>query len=935
MNIADYIDQSKIYNREIDRLTYARDASIYRIMPEFAVRPENETDIVQLFKYANHCNKSITFRASGTSLSGQTLTNGIVAEIAYGWNKIQVISQGKSILVQPGVIGEHANQALKKYDMRIGPDPASIKAARIGGIVANNASGMITGKPCDSYHTMKNIRFILANGNIYDTTRTDENKNFAKKDFQLADAIKDIRDEIRSNNKLIEKIINKYRLKNTIGYSLNSFIDYDDPLDIFSHLLIGSEGTLGFVSNIELETIPDPPCKSTGLILFDNIIDACNAIPNFISSGVQSLELMDYACLKTAQYITDAPYDIEMLPFGASALLCEFQDFKDDKFKSLESSANEIAQKFNGNIVGNFVRDEKERLKLWKIRKSLFATVGSMRKSGTSIITEDLCFDIKNLGSVINDLHELFRKWKYDDAVIFGHAKDGNLHFNLSIDLESENGVHNYHGMMEEVAKLTIEKYNGSLKAEHGTGRNMAPYVEYEWGNELYDKMWRIKVAADPNNILNPGVILNKNKNVHIDNLKPMPDVHHSVDLCVECGFCEPVCPSREFTFTPRNRITVSREIKLLEATDYELNRYFFKDYNFKTQSTCAVDGMCEIVCPININTGDYVKELRKKQHGWFGNKISKWLAHHFQFTTSAFVLLIKVIRFFSKIFGQDFIQNIFINTNSLTNHRIYSWNKNISAISKEVKYHSDVNNNSTFIYFPSCISRSISANQFGESLVEIMKYISSTVGVKLEIPKEINDLCCGAPFGSKGYENADKVAFEKTIEKLYTISNRGTIPIMVDTSTCNYKFINPEKSINPETLKKWKTLIFIDIIPFLVEITENIEKPPIDKKIVLHPTCSTHKMDHLDIMIALAQKCALHVVIPQNSSCCGFAGDRGLKIPELSKNANQKNKQYLYNNEMGYAGYSSSRFCEIGSSTNNNNYVSIALLVREYLADK
>jgi D-lactate dehydrogenase len=602
MNIYDYLNKEKILHREIDRLAYSRDASIYRMVPDIIVRPKNENDIQNLFAYANDSNKSVTFRASGTSLSGQTVTNGIVAEIAYDWQNIKVRNDGKSIILEPGVIGEHANQKLRKFQRRIGPDPASMKAARIGGIIANNASGMTTGKPCNSYNTLLNIRFVLSNGNVYDTSIKQDYALFIKKEKLLSDGLIAIRKNIYENELLRNKILDKYRLKNTVGYSLNSFLDYEHPLDIFAHLLVGSEGTLAFISNIELETVHDHPYKSTGLILFPSIKIACDAINPIKNTGVKALELMDYASLKTAKYLDDAPYDIASLPKNSAALLCEFQEDGESLFDELENNLISVAREYNGSLVGEFEKEESKRLKLWKIRKNLFTTVGSLRKPGTSVITEDICFDIKNLGEVITELHRIFTKWKFDDAVIFGHAKDGNLHFNLSIDLESEKGVNDYRKMLDEVVEMTVKKYNGSLKAEHGTGRNMAPFVETEWGSELYNIMWKIKNLADPNNILNLGVILNKKSDVHILNLKPMPAVNNKIDLCVECGFCEPVCPSRGFTFTPRQRIGVSREIELISSNDHPLSKKLKNDYIYNTELTCAVDGMCETVCPIIAN---------------------------------------------------------------------------------------------------------------------------------------------------------------------------------------------------------------------------------------------------------------------------------------------------------------------------------------------
>ncbi len=934
MSITDYLDKHIVLNRIIDRLAYSRDASIYRMLPDVVVRPKDEDDIQKLFKYANEDNKSITFRASGTSLSGQTVTNGIVAEIAYDWQKIQLKNNGKSILLEPGVIGEHANQKLRKYRRRIGPDPASLKAARIGGIVANNASGMTTGKPCNSYNTLKNVRFILSNGDVYDTSNKQDYNYFIKNEKELSDGLTAIKNRIFEKTILQNKILDKYRIKNTIGYSLNSFLDYKHPLDIFAHLLVGSEGTLAFISNIELETIQDPPFKSTGLILFPSIKSACKAINAIKSTGVKALELMDYASLKTAKYLADAPYDVNSLSEGSSVLLCEFQENNEKLFDDLEKNLISVVQKYRGSLIGDFEKEESRREKLWKIRKSLFTTVGSLRKPGTSVITEDICFDVENLGEVIPELHRIFAKWKFDDAVIFGHAKDGNLHFNLSIDLESEEGVNDYRKMLDEVVEMTVDKFNGSLKAEHGTGRNMAPFVEGEWGSELYKIMWRIKSLADSNYILNPGVILNKNNNIHIENLKPMPVVNDKIDLCVECGFCEPVCPSRGFTFTPRQRIGVSREMEMISSQNSTISNKLKNDYLFSTGITCAVDGMCETVCPVNINTGEFVKDLRSQHNGVLGRMIAKWASNHFRLTTKSIKFAIKILSLKTKLFGIKLMNSTFIWLNQISNQRIPAWNSMITSSSKfpgKMKY----GTGKSFIYYPSCISRVFSADSENQSIIEVMGQIAELAEIKLIIPAKIDNTCCSTPFSSKGYHEPGIDMFERTITLLYEASNSGKIPIVVDTSPCTYKFLHPSNKISKEISRKWKKLQFIDIIPFLNSITQDINYKPLDREIVVHPNCSTQKMEHTQIMESLAKRCAKKVTIPENSGCCGFAGDRGMIVPQLTKNAVKFNKDQLSYDKQELNGYSSSRMCEIGMSDSEQTYASIAFLVRDYLISK
>ena len=245
--------------RLIDRLAYARDASMYRLVPQAVVRPENEAEIQALLAHGNATNTPITFRTGGTSLSGQSITEGIMAEVVRGWQDYTIFDNGNSIKLDPGVIGARANIYLSPYQKRIGPDPASINAARIGGIISNNSSGMVCGVKNNAYHTMKHIRFMLTNGHVYDTSNPDDYSRFIESESALSEGILSCKREIESQNKMVNRIRHKYRIKNTLGYSLNAFIDYENPLDIFAHLIIGSEGTLAFFSHVVLNTIDDPP----------------------------------------------------------------------------------------------------------------------------------------------------------------------------------------------------------------------------------------------------------------------------------------------------------------------------------------------------------------------------------------------------------------------------------------------------------------------------------------------------------------------------------------------------------------------------------------------------------------------------------------------------------------------------------------------------
>ena len=702
--------------------------------------------------------------------------------------------------------------------------------------------------------------------------------------------------------------------------------------DIFAHLLVGAEGTLAFISQVTLNTVPDPPRKITGLVLFDSVDKSIQALPMLIDAGADAVELLDDASLRTVQYLKTPPFDQKIIRTDMAGLLFEFQEYNQHSIDKLVKNIPIELQKVGCVLSFGPSEDEATRIQLWNLRKGLYPTVGAMRKKGTSVITEDLCYHYNDLPEVVKELRIICQKWRYDDSVIFGHAKEGNLHFAASMDFNSSDGVKRFDGLLKDMAELTVDKFKGSLKAEHGTGRNMAPFVEYEWGGELFQIMWKIKQNADPEGILNPDVLLTKDQKLHIKNLKPIPIVDDSVDLCVECGFCEPVCPSAGLSLTPRQRIVIARELRLNEKDTRINQKKLLEDIDYNSNKTCAADGLCEIMCPVNINTGNFVKTLRKDSHSKAGDWCVAWIQSHFKFTQSVLRGLITITHRWSKFIGDSIPHVLSKVLNKATNRSTPVWNENLSTPPVSLSA-SEFKNDIDFIYYPSCIGRVISANNARESLSKVLIDLCEFSNIQLFIPEKIQGTCCGMPFSSKGYIQAGKTMTEQTVDLIFKVSEQGKIPILVDTTQCSFHLIEAGADLGKIYQEKWKQLDFVDVLPFLTELVKGKDQPQLDRDIILHPTCSTQKMENVDLMISLAEKCATKVIIPENYGCCGFAGDRGLLLPELTKNATKDEVESLKNISIKVNGYSSSRTCEIGMMTaTNHNYESIVFLVRDYL---
>ncbi|MDQ2844571.1 MAG: FAD-binding oxidoreductase, partial [Acidobacteriota bacterium] len=560
-----FIHAARIQTRIIDRIAFASDASLYRLIPRAVVQPINTEEVRKLFRFSREMKIPLTFRAGGTSLCGQAITDGILVDVGRYWRMGSVEENGRRVRVQPGLIGQQANQMLKRYATKIGPDPASLSAARMGGILSNNASGMCCGVTQNAFHTLHSMTFLLPSGTEIDTAAIDAGTQFCECEPALAAGLLELKQQLEADPVLSDRIRSKYRMKNTTGYSLNAFLDYSEPVEIFSHLLIGAEGTLAFIAEAVLDTVPDLPVKYTGLLLFPNLHAACEAIAPLREAGAAALELMDRASLRSVQEKPGIPREIRELPKNAAALLVEFQSADTNAVRENAARAQAAVQGLELLTEPLFTDDPLAQDRLWSIRKGLFPSVGAVRASGTTVIIEDIAFPVDRLADAAVDLIRLFEKHDYTNAIIFGHAKDGNLHFVITQGFNTEREVAQYRDFMADVVRLVVKKYDGALKAEHGTGRNMAPFVETEWGADAYAVMQKIKSLADPDGLLNPGVILNADPEAHLANLKKMPVVEAEVDKCIECGYCEPRCPSRDLTLTPRQRIVVRREIQRLK----------------------------------------------------------------------------------------------------------------------------------------------------------------------------------------------------------------------------------------------------------------------------------------------------------------------------------------------------------------------------------
>ena len=953
--LSEIIPSSRVHSRLIDRIAYANDASYFRLVPQAVVQPNSIGEIQSLFKFTQQYKIPMTFRAAGTSLSGQAVTDGILVDISKHWGDYRVEDKGHLVRFQPGIVGGFINNVLKPYRRRIGPDPASIDACMMGGILANNSSGMCCGVTENSYRTIHSMTFVLPNGFILNTAEPNANQIFENEQPYIAKGLIELRQRIinstskHKDETLARRIQRRYQMKNNNGYLLNAFLDFDSPLDIFTHLLIGSEGTLGFIVEAVLHTLPDYTYKYTGQLYFKNIQDAASAIHPIKQSGARAAEIMDRESLRAVENVPGAPEILKQLPNGAAAILVEYQAEDADSISRFGKEAERVVKNLRlihdvdpptGSGQG-FTDDPIAQASLWKPRKGIIASVGAMRPRGTTSVNEDVAFPVEHLADAVTDLRHLFDDHGYPEGVIFGHAKDGNLHFLINQAFDDEEQIQHFDKFLRAMVGIVCGKYDGSLKAEHGTGRNMAPFVETEWGTDAYAIMRDLKSLIDPDNMLNPNVLINDNPQAHVTHLKSLALVAPEIDKCIECGFCESKCPSRRLTLTPRQRIIIQRELarmRLAASNSAELD-LVTSDFSYAGIDTCAADGLCAIACPVGINTGDYIKRLRNESVT--NEKPALWIANNFSFAEKTIGLAVRMGHSAEKVIGVNGVKSISVVAEKLSHITLPKWNHHIPFPSPRGRGVSEGQGEGEkdFIYFPSCISRQlgtpkndprISPSEY-RSLSETFITISQRANINLCIPENVTSHCCGMPFASKGYKKAYKATLHKTLTQMWIWSEHGKYPIIIDTTSCTHTLRTCSDDLNEEDKVLYKKLTILDGIEFLHDyVLPKLKIHLVDEGVILHPNCSARKLGLDTKMFTIAKQCAKSVTVPLNLGCCAFAGDRGLLFPELTASATEKETaEVLARDYDGY--YSSNITCEIGmSETTGKDYVSIVYLVEK-----
>ncbi|MEV6247375.1 FAD-binding and (Fe-S)-binding domain-containing protein [Streptomyces sp. NPDC051742] len=913
--LTELLGAEKVLSTISDLVRYASDASPYRFVPQVVVVAEDIDDISTILSYAHGKGREVVFRAAGTSLNGQAQGEDILVDVRRHWAGVKVLDGGARARIRPGTTVVRANAALAPHGRVLGPDPASAIACTIGGVVANNASGMTAGTTRNSYRTVSSLTFVLPSGTVVDTADPDADAELARAEPRLCAELLALKAEIEADPELTARIRAKYAIKNTNGYRLDAFLDGDTPVRILRGLMVGSEGTLGFISEVVFGTLPLDREVSTALLFFPSLPAAAAAVPRFTEAGALAVELMDGNTLRASVSVAGVPADWAELPRETAALLVEFRAPDAAALDAYERAAAEVLAGLGlvapvASVENAFTRDPGRISGYWKARKAFVTAVGGSRPSGTTLITEDFAVPPFRLAEACAALLDLQARHGFDAAVA-GHAAHGNLHFLLAFDAADPSDVERYAGFMDEFCKLTVERFDGSLKAEHATGRNIAPFLELEWGTKATDLMWRIKEAVDPDGVLAPRIVLDRDPHAHLRGLKTIPSVERIADPCIECGFCEPTCPSQDLTTTPRQRIVLRREM-MRQPDGSPVETRLLESYGYDAVDTCAGDSTCKLACPVGIDTGALMKRFRHERHSPREERIAALAAKDFRAVEASARLAVAAA---DRIGDRVLASVTGVARRAVSTDLLPEWLPELpgAAARRLPRTHRPA---AVAVYYPACVNRIFGdpEGDRGPSLPEAVVAVSARAGKPVWIPGDVAGTCCATIWHSKGYERGNEVMANRIVEAAWGWTAGGTLPLVVDASSCT---LGIAREVVPYLTEANRALhAELNVLDSLVWAADEL-LPRLDVRrrvgsAVVHPTCSMRHLGDEEKLTELARACAEEVVVPADAGCCAFAGDRGMLHPELTAAATAREAAEVTARPFD-AHLSANRMCEIG----------------------
>ncbi len=624
------IDGEVRFDRFRARL-YSTDASVYQIEPLGVVIPRSAEAVVRAIALAAQHGVSITPRGGGTSQAGQSIGSGIVLDTSKYLNRVLEINPDERwARVEPGVVLDELNAALRPHNLRFAPDVSSASRATVGGMMANNSSGarsVLYGKTID--HVLEQ-RVVLSDGALAHFRPLDRNQAGAAiaGDGIEARAYRAIPELGRRHAGEIERRFPKV-LRRVGGYNLDAFVDPSRPVDL-TRIMIGSEGTLGFIVDAKIKLVPLPAQKSVLTIEFDQLLDALGATPAILKHGPSAVEVMDDFILSHAK--SHPALDLQrraMITADGSALLCV--EFYGDSIDELEARMTGVERDLQSQRPRQMrqVIDPQKQQAIWSFREAALGLSTAMKTDGKAIsFVEDTAVAPEKLRDYIERFIGIVRR-HHTTAGVYAHASVGCLHVRPVVNLKTADGVAKFEAIANEVADLVLE-FGGALSGEHGDGLVRGAFNQKMFGSELYQAFREVKKTFDPNGLFNPGRIVDtppitSHLRYGAGYATPSPATFfdfsdhdgfgRAVEMCSGVGLCRKkregtMCPSymvtREEAHSTRGRANTLRLAMAGQLGDAKLSDQGVHD----VLDLCLECRACKSECPVGVDVARFKSEF-------------------------------------------------------------------------------------------------------------------------------------------------------------------------------------------------------------------------------------------------------------------------------------------------------------------------------------
>ena len=877
---------------KVSRALYSTDASVYQIEPLGVVIPRSPEAVIRAIALAAQHGVPITPRGGGTSQAGQSIGSGIVLDTSKHLNRVLEINPDERwARVEPGVVLDELNAALRPHNLRFAPDVSSASRATVGGMMANNSSGarsVLYGKTID--HVLEQ-RVVLSDGSL---------AHFRPLDRHPADAIAGDGIEARAYRAIpelgrrhadeIERRFPKV-LRRVGGYNLDAFVDPSLPVDL-TRILIGSEGTLGFIVDAKIKLVPLPKQKSVLTIEFDELLDALGATPAILKHGPSAVEVMDDFILSHAK--SHQALDTQrraMISADGSSLLCV--EFYGDSIDELMARMTAVERDLQSQKPRQMrqVLDPQKQQAIWSFREAALGLSTAMKTDGKAIsFVEDTAVAPEKLRHYIERFIGIVRRHN-TIAGVYAHASVGCLHVRPVVNLKTADGVAKFEAIANEVADLVLE-FGGALSGEHGDGLVRGAFNQKMFGSELYQAFREVKKTFDPNGLFNPGRIVDtppitSHLRYGAGYVTPSPATFfdfsdhdgfgHAVEMCSGVGLCRKtregtMCPSymvtRDEAHSTRGRANTLRLAMAGQLGDAKLSDEGVHD----VLDLCLECRACKSECPVGVDVARFKSEFLS---GYWDRHGMSLAAQVFGGAPSAAAWGSRLAPF----------------SNALANTTMARWAaEKLTGIDRRRTLPQWTRRTLRKRTNPGTGSRERGAARAWLFADTFTNYADPEIGLAAldvmnaaGIPAHVApNVCCGRPLISQGRLSDARRLAAANVQALYDAAHRGQAIVFVEPSCLSAVREDAPDLLRGELQRRARVIgdhavLFEEFLESeCIDGRATLALTPGPGEVLLHPHCHQRSMGLAAPAKALLSRIPSAKVVDLDAGCCGMAGSFG-----------------------------------------------------------